>query len=147
MDKIIDYIQINYLNIFSYVSSVINIFSSFKLSLSLGIFLIFLAIVSIIFSFLVFKFNFDIKAYIKNIIVFFVFIFFISLTIYFLNLLSFNFDFLNNEISETIEFKNIVFNSLKLIISYYLLVAFIEEASKHFNFLSSSLIKIDSIST
>ena len=44
-------------------------------------------------------------------------------------------------------FGDIAFNSLKLIIFYYLLVAFIEESSKHFNFLQSSIFHIDSIKT
>jgi RsiW-degrading membrane proteinase PrsW (M82 family) len=48
-------------------------------------------------------------------------------------------------ISEPISFWNIIFNSFWLIIFYYLVVAFIEESSKHFNFLQSSVLSINSI--
>ncbi len=42
-------------------------------------------------------------------------------------------------------FGNAVFNSLKLIIFYYIVIALIEESAKHFSFLSSNILAIDSI--
>jgi RsiW-degrading membrane proteinase PrsW (M82 family) len=42
-------------------------------------------------------------------------------------------------------FGNAVFNSLKLIIFYYVVIALIEESAKHFSFLSSNIVSIDSV--
>lgn len=147
MDKIIDYIKLSYLNIFDYIKSVNGLLSGLQFSLSLEIFLFFLALVSIIGSLFILSFKINLKTYLKNIFVFFIFSFFIVLVVYLLNLLSLKFGFLNSEIDSSLEFKTIVFNSVKLVIFYYILVAFIEEASKHFNFLSSSLFKIETLKT
>ena len=50
--------------------------------------------------------------------------------------------FLSND---NIYFWDLYFNSFKLIIFYYIVIAFIEEASKHFNFLQSSIVSINSV--
>lgn len=42
-------------------------------------------------------------------------------------------------------FGNAVFNSLKLIIFYYIIIALIEESAKHFSFVSSNIVSIDSV--
>jgi len=78
----------------------------------------------------------------KNILVFLVFIAILSFIIFLLNLVFSKFDF---AISGGVVFGDVIFNSFKLIVFYYLLVAFIEEASKHFNFLQSSVLQIKSI--
>jgi len=147
MDKIIEYIKIAYLNIFFYIKWVDNIISFLKFSFSLEFFLFFIALISILIPFIFIKVKISFGSYLKNIFVFFLFIFFIGIFAYILNLLSLKLDFLNLWIKQDIEFNSIIFNSFKLIVLYYLLVAFIEEASKHFNFLSSSLFEINSIST
>jgi RsiW-degrading membrane proteinase PrsW (M82 family) len=66
----------------------------------------------------------------------------LSFVIFLLNIIFTKFDF---AISESITFGNIIFNSFKLIIFYYIIVAFIEESSKHFNFLQSSVLYIKSV--
>lgn len=147
MDKIINYIKIAYLNIFFYIKWVDSIVSFLKFCFSLEFFLFLIAWISILVTFIFIKSKINFLSYLKNIFVFFIFIFFIGIFAYILNLLSLKIDFLNFWVKQTIEFNSIVFNSFKLIVLYYLLVAFIEEASKHFNFLSSSLFEIDSIST
>ncbi len=143
MEKIYSFIKLNFLNIFYYLESLQN-FSIFWFSISLEFFLVLLASLAFLLSYFIFKFKLKVSIYLKNIFVFFLFIIFIALGIYFINLL--NLEILNKQINEQLVFWNIIFNSLKLVIFYYLIVAFIEEASKHFNFLSSSLVKIDSIS-
>jgi RsiW-degrading membrane proteinase PrsW (M82 family) len=60
-------------------------------------------------------------------------------------LLNFLLKWVDFSISSPINFWNIVFNTFKLIIFYYLIVAFIEEAAKHFNFLQSSVLYIKSV--
>lgn len=54
-------------------------------------------------------------------------------------------NFWDFSIEEPLLFWNIVFDTFKLIIFYYLIVAFIEETSKHFNFLQSSVFYIKTI--
>ena len=143
MEQIYSFIKLNFLNIFYYLGN-LDSFSIFWFSISLELFLVFLAILAFLLSYFIFRFKLKFSVYLKNIFVFFLFIFLIALGIYFINF--FDFAFLNKQVNEQLSFWNIVFKSLKLVIFYYLIVAFIEEASKHFNFLSSSLIKINSIS-
>ena len=143
MDKILDFFNFKYLNIFYFVSHIKDFFSSLEFGFSLSIFLLILVIFSFIWWFFVKK-NIEVfKTYFKNIIVFLAFIFFVSILVYFINKIS-SLDFI---VWESIYFWDIVFNTFKLIVFYYLLVAFIEEASKHFNFLQSSILHIDSVKT
>jgi hypothetical protein len=55
------------------------------------------------------------------------------------------FKWVDFSISNPISFWNIVFDTFKLIVFYYLVVAFVEEAAKHFNFLQSSVLYIKSV--
>jgi len=54
-------------------------------------------------------------------------------------------DFFSNIKVEQVGFKDIIFDTFKLVVFYYFIVAFIEETSKHFNFIQSSILYIDSI--
>ncbi len=142
MDKILEFLNFKYLNIFYFVSEIKWLFTSFEFWLSLSLFLFVIVIFSFLLWWFVFKFKEISKIYLKNILVFLVFIALLSITIFFLNIVFTKFDF---AISESIAFGNIIFNSFRLIVFYYLLAAFIEEASKHFNFLQSSVLYIKSI--
>lgn len=142
MDKIIDFLHFKYLNIFLYISEIKNFFSVPEIFLSLSLFLAFIIIVSFLFWGFLLRKKGILKVYLKNFLVFLVFILFLSILIFILNFSLENIDF---TISETKIFKNIIFNTFKLITFYYIIVAFIEEASKHFNFLQSSALEIKSI--
>lgn len=142
MDKVILLFKIEYLNVFYFVHKLKDIFSTLEFWISLSVFLLFLVLASFLLGWFIHKFTHILKVYLKNILVFLALIIFLSLFVYLFNKLPFDF-----MVSENIAFGNIVFNSFKLIIFYYLLVAFIEETSKHFNFLQSSILYIDSIKT
>lgn len=142
MEKIINFINFKYLNVFYYVSEIKDFFSSLELSISLSLFLLIIILASFLFwGFFWKKLNL-VKIYFKNFLVFLFFIFVLSL---FLILLNFLLKWVDFSISSPINFWNIVFNTFKLIIFYYLIVAFIEEAAKHFNFLQSSVLYIKSV--
>ncbi len=142
MEKIINFFKVEYLNTFYFASQIKDFFTSIQFWLSLALFLL----VIILFSFLLWnffmRFKEILKIYVKNILVFLVFIAWISVLIFWMN---YFLDIVNFDIKQWINFWNIIFNSFKLIIFYYFIVAFIEEASKHFNFLQSSVLEIDSI--
>jgi RsiW-degrading membrane proteinase PrsW (M82 family) len=142
MEKIINFFKVEYLNTFYFASQIKDFFTSIQFWLSLALFLL----VIILFSFLLWnffmRFKEILKIYVKNILVFLVFIAWISVLIFWMNYIL---DIINFDIKQWINFWNIIFNSFKLIIFYYFIVAFIEEASKHFNFLQSSVLEIDSI--
>lgn len=142
MDKILSLFDFKYLNIFYFVSEIKWLFSSLEFWLSLSIFLFIIVILSfLLWGFIKNKWEI-LKIYIKNIVVFLFFILFLSIILYFLSLFFLKYDF---SIANPISFWNIVFDTLKLIIFYYLIVAFIEETSKHFNFLQSSILYIKSV--
>lgn len=142
MEKIINYLKVEYLNTFYFASQIKDFFTSMQFWISLALFLL----IIILFSFLLWnffmRFKEILKIYVKNILVFLVFIAWISVLIFWMNYIL---DIVNFDIKQWINFWNIIFNSFKLIIFYYFIVAFIEEASKHFNFLQSSVLEIDSI--
>lgn len=142
IDKIINLFNFEYLNVFYFVSKIWNLFSSLEFGLSLSLFLF----IVVLFSFFLWGFFKNkasiLKIYLKNILVFLVFIFFLSIFLFLSNIFLQKFDF---SISNPVAFGNILFDTFKLIIFYYLIVAFIEEASKHFNFLQSSVFYIKSI--
>lgn len=145
IDKIVSFINFEYLNTFMFIYNINNIFSWFKLWLSLEIFLILIVFFSFILGLLLNRNYKIIKTYFKNILVFTIITFLVSLFVYWFNYS--NFSFLNTNIDEPIIYKDMIFNSIKLILFYYLIVAFIEESSKHFNFLQSSMLHIDSVKT
>ncbi len=142
MDKILEFLNFKYLNIFYFVSQIKWLFSSFEFWLSLSLFLLIIVGFSFLLWWFVSKIKEISKIYLKNILVFLVFIAILSFIIFLLNLVFSKFDF---AISGGVVFGDVIFNSFKLIVFYYLLVAFIEEASKHFNFLQSSVLQIKSI--
>ncbi len=147
MDKIIEFVKLNSLNFFDRASNIWNLFSSLNFGFSLSLFLLFIVVISFIAQKLIRKNKWLLVSYLRNFILFIFFIIIISFVFYLINLLSWQFSFLNNplEYSWNIYFWNTIFNTIKLIIFYYVLVAFIEEASKHFNFVWISILDIKKI--
>ena len=130
------------LNIFYYVSQIKWFLTSLEFWVSLSLFLVIIVLFSFLLGWFINKFREIAKIYFKNILVFLVFIALLSIWVFVFNGFFSN---INIAISDPIYFWEIVFNSFKLIVFYYLLVAFLEESSKHFNFLQSSVLYIDSI--
>lgn len=142
MEKLLDFFDFKYLNTFYFASKIKDFFTSIEFWISLTAFLLLIVVSSFFVWNFFLKFWKILKIYMKNILVF---LFFIAILIFFVFFSHIFLDFINIEIKDTVSFWNIVFNSLKLVIFYYLIVAFIEEASKHFNFLQSSVLQITSI--
>lgn len=142
MEKILNIINIEYFNTFYFASQIKDFLTSIQFWISLSLFLIIIVLFSFILWNFFLRFKEILKIYIKNILVFLIFISGMSVIIFGFNYIL---DFINFDIKEGINFWNIVFNSLKLIVFYYFIVAFIEEASKHFNFVQSSVLEIDTV--
>lgn len=141
-DKMIDFFDLKMINVFSFIYDIKDFLSSLEFWLSLSLFLFFIVLFSF-FIWMVFTKNIKIlKLYFKNILVFLFFIFLSSLFLLFLSFLLSYFDF---KVDNYTSFWNIIFDTFKLIIFYYFIIAFIEESSKHFNFLQSSIFSIKSI--
>lgn len=145
MEKILDIIDFKYLNTFYFASNIKDFFTSLEFWFSLAIFILLIAFFSFLFWWFIKKIRELAKIYLKNILVFLIFILIFSVFIFLFNIIFNNFSYLNFRVVDSISFWDIAFNSFKLIIFYYLVVAFIEEASKYFNFLQSSVLKIKNV--
>lgn len=143
MDKFLELFNLKYLNIFYYTSKVEGISSALQLWLSLILFTVIISFfISLFYAKIISRLK---KVFATHIFIFIFFIFSLSILFYFINLFSQNFQSIV-WISETaVYFWDVVFNSIKLIIFYYIIVWFIEEITKHFNFLWTSFLHIDSI--
>lgn len=142
MDKIINFFNADKLNVFYFASKIKDFFSSLEFGLSLTWFLFIIVLFSFLLWWFIWKKKELFKIYLKNILVFLVFILALSLSLFILNYLL---NFVDFDIESGLSFWNIIFNTFKLIIFYYLIIAFIEETSKHFNFLQSSVFYINSV--
>jgi len=141
LDKIIDFIKFNFINFFEYAKELSNLSSMFNFSFSLALFLFLIVFFSFIISIFINK-KISFLIFVKNFLVFLVFIIFIAFIFLFFSQLNFLWQSVS---TSELFFRDVAFNSLKLVIFYYVLVAFIEEASKHFNFLSSSIFQIKKV--
>jgi len=147
MDNIIKYIKILTIDFFEKATEISNFITSLEFSVSLWIFTFILVFVSFLVNLLFIKKSEIIREFFKNFLIFLFFIFIIWSLFYTLNFLWNNFWILNSNIENqnNIYFWNTIFNTFKLIIFYYILVAFIEETSKHFNFLGISILNIKKV--
>lgn len=146
MDKILSLIKFKYLNVFSFVYQIKDFLSTLEFWVSLSSFLFILFISSLIPWYKIIKNKSLLRIFLKNLIVFFIWVILLAFLLLLLNyLLNINF-FLNIKVEE-VSFENILFNTFKLVVFYYFIIAFIEETSKHFNFLQSSILYINSIKT
>ncbi len=140
LENILDYFSLSNFNIFALISS----HSSNYFFLGLSIIIITLIISVFLFiTWIMFIKDFEdvIKIYLKNIFVIVLF----SLPFILVYFISDYLPFLRKNITNSIHVSNFVFNTLGLILFYYIIIWFIEEASKHFSFLPSSLAEINSI--
>lgn len=142
MWKIVEFFDSKFLNVFYFLSEIKDFFSSLQFGFSLSLFVVFLVFFSFIFGFLILRRKEIFQIYLKN---FFIFLFIILFFTFLVFGLNYFLNFIDFKISNSSSFWNIVFNTFKLIIFYYLLIAFIEEASKHFNFLQSSIFSLTSV--
>ena len=147
MEKILEIVDFKYLNTFYFAYEIKDFFTSLEFWFSLAIFILLIAIFSFLFWWFIKKIGELAKIYFKNILVFLIFILILSVFIFLFNIIFSQIDSLNFRVADSVAFWDIVFNSFKLILFYYLIVAFIEEASKHFNFLQSSVLKITNVKT
>lgn len=146
LSDIIDFTWLKFLNIFSYIYNFSSFFDIFILFLWLFGLLFMLSILPFVFLNWLKKTKEQIKEYSKIFLVFLWFLWFLAVIFYLLFLFfntfpNFNY-FLDNS---SISFKNIVFNSLQLVIFYYLITALLEELSKFFCFKYSKKFEITDI--
>lgn len=142
MWNIINFLDSKYLNIFYFLSQIKGFISSLEFWFSLSLFIFLIVILSFVFWFLLLRKKDIFKIYLKNFLVFVFFIIILSIFIFLLNFILGFFDF---QIQNSSSFWWIIFDTFRLIIFYYLIVSFIEEASKHFNFLQSSIFSLENV--
>lgn len=149
MDYIVNTVWFELLNVFNFVANVSDLYSLSLFYISIIIFLLFLAFISFFSWFFMSSDNQNLKkmweVYLKNILLFVLYSIFIWGVIYLISI-SKILDIPIDD-SEAVSFSGIVFNSFKLVLFYYILVGLIEEISKHFHFIRSSLFYINSVKT
>jgi len=138
-EQIYNFFSASFLNIFNLIW--IN-WNFFYVIVSLLFLTFLIAIILFLTSLIFFKWSFDIfKIYWKNIVWISIFILIFAI----LNKIIPNIWFLDLNISSPVSIWKNVFNTLGLIILYYIIIWLVEEISKHFSFLPSSITEIDSV--
>ncbi len=141
LDKIIENSSFSILNIFHYISKLNSFENLINFVISLSLFTFLIAWIAFIFVSWLNRSKETLYLYLKNILIFIAFIIVLSFIILFFSKLN----LWNSKVIETLSFWNTIFDSIKLIFFYYVIVAFIEETSKHFNFIQTSSSKIKTI--
>ena len=131
-----------YLDIFSSVAWLQGFSWVFQIFISFFSILFFLSII----PFLIFFWFWDIftkwKNYIKNYAIFSWYLMIIWVMFYIVGYIFDTFNFFDRSYNFWLQFWNIVFDSLKLVIFYYIIVAILEELSKFFCFYYSPVFSI-----
>ncbi len=141
LDRLLESPWFSFLNIFEKITLSDSLLGAFSFNISLTLFLFLLAWVAFMAISWTTKSKKMLSIYVKNIAIFSLFI--IGLTAF---IFLFSTVWVGTEIiQEGTSFWSIAFNTVKLVIFYYILIAFIEEASKHFNFLQSSVLHIKTV--
>jgi len=143
MDNLLSYLQLKDLSVFKNIYILLDIHSYIYLLFSFIVIIFFMYIYSIFTTFLYRKNT--LKIFIQNfysygILIFFLLGFFFLLQVFFQL-----FPSVNIFISKSIYFEWYIYNSLKLVIFYYIIIAFIEESSKYFHFLWIHTLNLNSI--
>lgn len=128
---------INYLNLDNYnIFNLINYFEPYKIFISLILIILIVSVFMFSLNFLFIE-NFlkTYKTYIKNSLIF-LFFCFVYLIIYFVVN---KFGIFDSKIDSPVNIWNNIFKTIWGILLYYLIVWILEESSKHFGFLTSSL--------
>jgi RsiW-degrading membrane proteinase PrsW (M82 family) len=86
----------------------------------------------------------DWKIYIRNVFIFIAVFFCITLIFTLLSTVFTSFPQLNTEV-EGVSLGYLIFNSVKLVIFYYFLIAILEETSKHFHFLTTGIFSVKEV--
>lgn len=133
----------SYLNIFSYVKNLSNIWDLLFLVISFFFVVFLFSIVPFFLLSIEFSIN-KIKIYLKNIFIFLIFSLIIWILFYFLNYIFSWINVLQKVWDYNLSFWEVLFNSIKLVIFYYIIIAFLEELSKFFCFNYSSYFQIES---
>lgn len=139
MEKLLNFLWLSNIDIFSLIKNHSGFFSIF-----ISLFWISLIIAALLFLMTIFFIS-DIsrllEIYIKNILTIFVY----SLIFGIIYVLAWKMDFLAFEIKNPVSIWSNVFNTFFLVIIYYMIIWFLEELSKHFSFLPSSLGELTSV--
>ena len=141
LSDIMSAINMSHLNIFPLL---IEKNQTMHILLSLIVTIVMIAISIFIFSFGFFSKNIakSIKILLKN--TFILTLLWVGFAL--LHLLLFQIDIFNNTLSNGgVTLQNTAFNTLKLVFFYYVIIAIIEEVSKHFCVITSSVTAVDSI--
>ncbi len=139
MDKIKDIFNFSILDL----SSNFDLFWTFSWIFNLFLWLLGFNLI-FLFSSIIYIFIFKIKKIkykilFKNLFILFIFSLFVSFSFYFIDYIFYYFPKLNFYIDSSNTFWDITLNSFKLVIFYYIIVWFLEEISKYFNFSGSIL--------
>ena len=141
LEKLLESSWFNFLNIFEKITQTSSLLWAFEFNISLTLFLFILAWVAFIAISWTDRSKKTLRIYLKNILIF---SWIISVLTVFI-LLFWITGVWAQSIQNGNHFWEIAFDTVKLVIFYYILIAFIEEASKHFNFLQSSILHIKNI--
>lgn len=144
LDDLISKTNIWFLNIFSSVYHINWVFSLFDLFLSFCIILFFLSIIPFLFFFLFPTSKEKLKIFIKKYFLFLAYLSIIWIFLYILNKFFQTFQNIDFNYEARLSFWEILFNSFKLVIFYYLIIAILEELSKFFCFNYSKNFSISS---
>lgn len=145
LDDFISKTNFLFLDIFSFVYKLNSIDSLWNLFISFGFILFFLSVIPFLFFFLFPNFIEKIKIYFKEFLIFFLYLWIVWILLYLINNLFWKFNNLDFSFDAWLNFWEVLFNSLKLVIFYYLIIAILEELSKFFCFNFSKNFSISSV--
>ena len=141
LDNLLESPGFSFLNIFEKVTQSWSLLWAFQFWISLILFLFIIAWIAFMAISWTDKSKKMLRIYVKNIVIFSGFIIALAVFVLLFSLIGVG----TQTIQNSSQFGEIIFDTFKLILFYYILVAFIEEASKHFNFLQSSVLHIKTI--
>lgn len=143
--------SLSFMNMFYFIYNLKDTSWIFSFFTSISFFSFILLLFSFAIGLFVLKKSLNFKQifslYFKNALLFLVFLWFISFLIFLLNFIFSAIPSFTLKTLDWVHFWDIFFNSLKLIIFYYIIVWIIEELSKYLSFFSSSFLYIKSVQT
>lgn len=134
-----------YLNIFSSVASLHSFGDIFRIFISFFSILFFVSIIPFIIFFWISDIKDKLKTFFKNYLIFTLYLSLIWLSFYFLWSIFDKLSISQKSYDFWLSFWDVVFNSFKLVVFYYIVIAVLEELSKFFCFNYSKLFSITSI--
>lgn len=134
-----------YLNIFSFVSQINSFFDLLKVFLSFFSILFLVSFIPFFIFSSVSNIGDKIKNFLRNYLVFMLYLTIFWLIFYFLDLIFDKFSIFQKSYDFWLSFWDVVFNSFKLVVFYYLVIAILEELSKFFCFNYSKLFSVNNI--